>query len=757
MSSWGSGTENGTILTGDFALLRLNQIPQQTQQNLVGWDRTLSQTSNSVFGIHHPQGDFQKISQGNLQPNDPNLPFMHLVKWSANQGITENGSSGSPLFNGNRLMIGHLSGGFSTCFNPTLTDYYARFAAAWDGPPSGSNQLNRLSDWLAPVASNQPISIGMGFANASQFTAPSVNAINCSETITISNPFPSPNTFVSWAAEPVPGFGGQVSPASGDGTSATLNVVAPGRIRIRYSVRSSCATQPTIVQVLTNDIVLTRNNCPVPPQPCNLLVVASSNSPVTAGGPLNLNANISGAATTGAITYTWSGPNGYNSSEQNPTISNVATNQAGTYSVAVSQGNCTNNSSTNVTVNPTPPPGCNVNTDIQINTDGQRDPALGGTPGFVIVAQNVGNQTANGITARVQLPANGVAFSSFDAAGSSPGTSMVYDATTRIITATFNQINPGGLLIARYNLVVTAAGRYINKVCLNCTDTNAGNNTAQIDFWTPGFNGAANPVEFPLACDGGSSTPPVTPPPSGCTGSADIALSTDGQRDPNLGATAGYAVVATNNGPDVATNVIARMKLPAGVEYAGFDAGGSYAGTSASYNASTRTITLTFSNPITPNNYAVARYFLQINGAGRYMNRVYLTSSDRCDANAGNNMGQIDFWTPGNNNNPTITYFPNPNEGGRLATVTEESENVLKVSPNPTNGRMVVRFQLSSGQAAQLITTTASGVEINRRAVVGTGQDQEEVISLEREAPGIYLINLQTDGKRLTGKVILQK
>jgi hypothetical protein len=97
--------------------------------------------------------------------------------------------------------------------------------------------------------------------------------------------------------------------------------------------------------------------------------------------------------------------------------------------------------------------------------------------------------------------------------------------------------------------------------------------------------------------------------------------------------------------------------------------------------------------------------------------------------------------------------------GYRLASLsrTEPDEPLLLIMPNPTTGKVTARFRLNAKEPATLRVANSQGVEVSRRAVVGTGQDQEEVISLEREAPGIYLINLQTDGKRLTGKVILQK
>jgi len=73
--------------------------------------------------------------------------------------------------------------------------------------------------------------------------------------------------------------------------------------------------------------------------------VASSNSPLCAGNTLILNAgSIAGA------TYVWTGPNGFTSAVQNPSITNIATAGAGTYSVTATVNGCTSPAGTTVVV-----------------------------------------------------------------------------------------------------------------------------------------------------------------------------------------------------------------------------------------------------------------------------------------------------------------------------------------------------------------------------------------------------------------------
>ena len=77
---------------------------------------------------------------------------------------------------------------------------------------------------------------------------------------------------------------------------------------------------------------------------------AGNNGPLCAGQALALT-----AATVSGATYRWTGPNGFTSSLQNPTISNVTAAASGTYIVTATVNGCSTAASTGVTVN-TPPP-----------------------------------------------------------------------------------------------------------------------------------------------------------------------------------------------------------------------------------------------------------------------------------------------------------------------------------------------------------------------------------------------------------------
>ncbi|GAA4403611.1 hypothetical protein GCM10023187_19870 [Nibrella viscosa] len=98
---------------------------------------------------------------------------------------------------------------------------------------------------------------------------------------------------------------------------------------------------------------------PAPVQPS---LTASSNSPICAGQTLNLTATP--ANLSGSITYTWSGPNGFSATVQNPTIPNATTALSGTYSVTATSNGSRYTASTRVLVSPVPTASASSNSPV---------------------------------------------------------------------------------------------------------------------------------------------------------------------------------------------------------------------------------------------------------------------------------------------------------------------------------------------------------------------------------------------------------
>jgi hypothetical protein len=65
-----------------------------------------------------------------------------------NHGVTEGGSSGSPIFNQDKRIVGHLTGGSSTCSSPTSPDFYGKLDRDWDDNPNTADQ--KLKMFLDP-------------------------------------------------------------------------------------------------------------------------------------------------------------------------------------------------------------------------------------------------------------------------------------------------------------------------------------------------------------------------------------------------------------------------------------------------------------------------------------------------------------------------------------------------------------------------------------------------------------------------------
>ena len=128
-----------TNSTYDVCLVRLNSTPPASYGiTYAGWSRGTSQSPGRV--IHHPQTAEKRCSS---------MDSLYTTGqyWGVNydDGRTDYGSSGSPLFNSNHQIIGMLCCGSSFCTNDA-DDYYGRaFIGHWSG----------LSPHLDPIGSNQ--------------------------------------------------------------------------------------------------------------------------------------------------------------------------------------------------------------------------------------------------------------------------------------------------------------------------------------------------------------------------------------------------------------------------------------------------------------------------------------------------------------------------------------------------------------------------------------------------------------------------
>src|SRR5450759_3652462 len=125
------------------------------------------------------------------------------------------------------------------------------------------------------------------------------------------------------------------------------------------------------------------------------IAIAGSNSPVCEGTTINLTSS-------GGTGYSWSGPDGFTSSKQNPPINNATTAAAGAYKVTVTAATgCTATNTTSVIVNALPistagsnSPVCVENT-INLTSSGGTGYSWSGPNGFTSSAQNPSIPNAN--------------------------------------------------------------------------------------------------------------------------------------------------------------------------------------------------------------------------------------------------------------------------------------------------------------------------------------------------------------------------
>ncbi|MHC1775295.1 MAG: hypothetical protein AB9834_07725 [Lentimicrobium sp.] len=155
-----------------------------------------------------------------------------------------------------------------------------------------------------------------------------------------------------------------------------VTLAATGLYTLTITYANTCLAQATATVVV--------NALPTP--------IATSNSPVCEGSTLNLT-----GGPNGMTTYAWSGPNGFNSTLQNPSIVNVTLAAAGTYTLTVVDGNsCSAQATTDVVINALPTPSASSNSPVcegaTLNLsglpNGMTSYAWSGPDGFTSIDQN---------------------------------------------------------------------------------------------------------------------------------------------------------------------------------------------------------------------------------------------------------------------------------------------------------------------------------------------------------------------------------
>ena len=238
-----------------------------------GWNANTTATTGGT-GIHHPAGDIKKIStfSGNTVSTQwGTATGSHWrVTWTANangHGVTEGGSSGSPLFNNSQgYIIGTLTGGGSFCTALNSPDQYGKMSYHWTS--NGTTQAKQLKPWLDPT--NSGVLTLAGSANPCTPTTPVApvanfvaNQTNVTPATTVS--FTDQSTGVptswAWAISPATGWayaGGTT--ATSQNPQVTFNTIG------QYTVTLTATNaQGSDAEVKTNYIIVAAATGPCTP------------------------------------------------------------------------------------------------------------------------------------------------------------------------------------------------------------------------------------------------------------------------------------------------------------------------------------------------------------------------------------------------------------------------------------------------------------------------------------------------------------
>ncbi|MFL5762294.1 MAG: PKD domain-containing protein [Bacteroidia bacterium] len=243
------------------------------------------------------------------------------------------------------LTISNSCGGTPVVFNAPFT---SPAAYSFTGLTANGASCNVTAVFSADAACT--------FTQA--YTAPNPCPITCSITTLSSTPSacdPATNNYsVTGSVSFVnpPSSGTLTISSSCGGTVQILN--APFASPLAYALNglTSNGASCTVTAVFSADPTCTLTQNYAAPISCSSCpVTAGNNGPLCAGQTLNLTAtNVPGA------TYSWTGPGGFTSTLQNPTIPSTTSGMSGVYTVTVNVVSppCAASSSTTVTINPLP-------------------------------------------------------------------------------------------------------------------------------------------------------------------------------------------------------------------------------------------------------------------------------------------------------------------------------------------------------------------------------------------------------------------
>src|SRR5574344_1675736 len=292
----------------------------------------------------------------------------------------------------------------------------------------------------------------------------------------------------------------------------------------------------------------------------------SNNGPLCVGETLSLTANNPPAG----ATFLWTGPNGWSSTQQNPTIANVTTAMSGTYSLVITVGGVTS---------------APVTTSVLVNA----------YPSGVTVSPSTANLTCPvtsiNLTASATSPTTGLTYSWSN--GATSATTTVSAAGTYTVTISNNGCVTTASATVSGNTTNPTVSVSASATTLTCSTTNStitsnATPTSGLTYnWSNGATTANITVTTP-----GTYTVTVTNTSNGCTATAQQVITQN--------ITAPTAAITNNSGTTILTCNQTNISLTAsgGNSYAWNNGLGTNPTVSIS-NAGTYIVTVTGTNGCT--------------------------------------------------------------------------------------------------------------------------------------------------------------
>jgi hypothetical protein len=687
---------------------------------------------------------------------------------TANANLWQNGHDFTNALEASRQAAGFL---FGEC-----TEEVNRVVTAW---------------WAVRVGNNNTCVVCPDFtlaASAASQNLPCGNAVNLSFTCQ-GTPSCSPYFSYKW-------YVGNTLIGTGDNLSYTPPTASSFTARIE-ATKATCTTRSSNVSV---------DYCTLPPT-CNFrLSTSASSNPVVANSSVTLNSTCTGPGCSG-ITYSWSG-NGIAGTSASLPITAPGTAGLYIYSVTASKSGCNNQDVANIDLQVQP---IILNTVLAIESEnatgaGSSIPDAGASGG---VAKGYYGNSSEFLTYNfTNVPNNTYYLNLRYASGESPVAGVVINnvqqpnfnlISTASWSGTYGSLDHPNTFSLSGNVSIkihgTGMGTFSQDKLTLSTDpiqTNCFNVTASASPNTPNANqsialsasctGDCSGVNYtwsgPSFSGSGSNTNATAP---GNTGNYTYTVTAT---KAGCGAKQSSAQVTVGGGGGGGTSqCIEAEAAPPAVT----GVGGSYNDSFASgglglgnYGNSSEFLEYTF-NVATAGNYPVTLRYItgEAPTVGFIVNNngvVHTMALDNCNAWSGNAYKQKTIY---------LNLQAGPNtirvQGMSMGTfrqdklcigctanscregVAEEylekapESKEMNAYPNPSTGEVTVSFPLGVGQEARISVFNMLGIIVQEHVVAGKAETHTQVLDLNHEQTGTYLIRVMKDEEVLTRKVLLKK